>query len=309
MKSRGMGWLRLALYFAVIVALSGWWMARQVSAELSERALSIGRTVESWRDPAAGTSTIRLNGARLTITSVSSEDEVTPILDRFTRMCARNSGGIHEELHSLIARGAKIPEHVADRFGVFRAQHGERQGTAACFAREADGGMSNLLARVEKLVETGDLAALGQLRYVFAHRREGSSTTHVLTVISHEAMAIEQIFPAQGDAPGSDLVPGVRPERSRRLISAELEGTHQHAAIYEAEVSAEVALEAYDRALPVRGYARGDLTPVLDQMPAPTRVYFKPDETLLIFAKDRGQHHSQVSAFRLANGGYVSAPM
>lgn len=301
--------LRLGLYLSVIVALSAWWKVRQVSAELSERALSIGRTMESWRDPAAGTSTIRLNGTRVSITSVSSDDGVVAILDRFTRMCARNSGGMHEELHTMIARGAQIPEHVADRFGVFRAQDGERQGTAACFARDADGGMSALLDRISKLVETGDLAALGQLRYVFAHRRAGSNSTHVLTLISHESLPIEKIFPASGDVSGADLVPDVRPEHARRLVSAELEGTTQRAVFYETHVNAGRALQSYDEALPARGYQRGDLSPVVDHMPAPTRVYIKPDETLLIIAQDRAEQTSQVFAFRLPNGGFVPARM
>jgi len=300
---------RLALYLSVVVGLSAWWMAREVSAELSERALSIGRTIESWRDPAAGTSTIRLNGARITLTSVSSDDGVVTILDRFTGMCARNSGGMHEELHAMIARGAQIPEHVAEHFGVFRAQDGERQGTAACFARDADGGMSALLERVSRLAETGDLAALGQLRYVFAHRRKGASTTHVLTLISHDSLPIEQIFPASGDVRGPDLVQDVRPDQARRLVSAELEGTSQRAVFYEAQVDAEAALQSYDEALPARGYQRGDLSLVVDSLPAATRVYIKPDETLLIIAQHRGPQHSQVFAFRLSNGGFVRAQM
>ena len=138
--------------------------------------------------------------------------------------------------------------------------------------------MSDLLERLAKLAETGDFAALGQLRYVFAHRREGSSSTHVLTLISHDALPIEQIFPARGDVAGPDLVPGVRPDRARRLIIAELEGTSQRAVIYEAQVSTHAALGAYDAALPARGYERGDLSPVIDHVPAPTRVYIKPDE-------------------------------
>jgi hypothetical protein len=309
MKTNTKGILRLALYLSVVVALSAWWKVRQVSAELSERALSIGRAMESWRDPAAGTSTIRLNGARVSITSVSSDDEVAAILDRFTRMCARNSGGMHEELHEMIARGARIPEHVADRFGVFRTEDGERQGTAACFARGAEGGMSGLLDRVSKLVDTGDLAALGQLRYVFAHRREGSNSTHVLTLISQESLPIEEIFPADGDVSGADLVPDVRPEHARRLVSAELEGTSQRAVFYEAHVAADSALQSYDEALPARGYQRGDLSPVIDHMPAPTRVYIKPDETLLIVAQDHGEQTSRVFAFRLSNGGFVPTQM
>lgn len=298
---------RVALYLAILIGLSAWWMARQVSAELDERALSIGRTVESWRDPAAGTSTIRLNGRRISITSVSSDDSVKDILDRFTGMCARNSGGMHEQILEMIAKGAKVPQHVADRFGVFRTENAD-QGTAACFAREGEGGLASLYDRFDKLFETGDLAALGQLRYVFAHRSEGSSSTHVLTAISHDPLPIEQIFPADGDAPGTDLVPGVRPEQARRIVSADLEGTTQRAVIYEASVSAAQALQAYDSALPARGYQRGDLSPVADDMPAPTRVYLKADETLLIIAKDLPSG-SQVNAFRLANGGFVRAEM
>jgi hypothetical protein len=301
--------LRLAAFLAVVVAISAWWKVRQVSAELSERAMSIGRTMESWRDPAAGTSTLRVNGQRVSITSVSSDDQVSAILDRFAAMCGRHSGGMREEIHELIAHGAAIPEHVASQFGVLRAQDGELQGTAACFARESAGGMAEFLERAAKLVETGDLAAMGQLRYVFAHRRAGSTTTHVLTAINHDSLPIEQVFPASGDVPGPDLVPGVRPEHARRVVSADLEGSSARAVLYETRGKADVALQAYDAALPARGYERGDLSLVADQLPAPTRVYVKPNETLLIIAHDRDSDISQVSAFRLANGGFVPAQM
>lgn len=303
---------RLSALCALVVALSAWYAVRQASAEFRERSLSIGRHIESLPsafDPAAGTSTIRLNGQRITLTSVSSDDDVGPILDRFSAMCARNSGGISEELHALVAKGAKIPDHVANGFGVLRAQSSDHEGTAACFARDGGAGLAGLLSRARSFVKTRDLAAFGQLRYVFAHRREPGVPTHVLTVISDGALPIEQMFPSERDAPGDDLVPGVRPEHARRVVSAELEGSRERAVIYETRVPAVRALKAYDAALPTRGYERGDLAPVADALPAQTRVYMKPDDMLLLIAKDLTHERSQVSAFRLANGGFAKVRM
>ncbi|MET0389071.1 MAG: hypothetical protein ABW321_24060 [Polyangiales bacterium] len=302
-------WLRLAAFVAVVVSVSAVWKVREVSASLSERSLAIGRQLESWRDPVAGTSTIRLNGQRVAITSVSTDDAVGPVLDRFTRMCARKSGGITEQIQALVAHGGDVPEHVSSRFGVFRTEKDANEGAAACFARDGEGGMAELAERAATLAETGDLAALGQLRYVFARRREGSSTTHVLTVVSDGALPLEVMFPAQGDAPGDDVVSGVRPARARRLISAELEGTAQRAVFYEAEVRPEVALRAYDEALPVRGFLRGQLEPAGADMPAPTRVYFKQDEILLLIASHAGKASSHLSAYRLKNGGFARMPL
>jgi hypothetical protein len=301
-----MRYLRLALFCSCVVTVCVWYEVQRVSAELSERTLSIGRKIASARDPAAGTSVITVNGTKLVLTSVSSDDGVGAVLDRFSAMCSRDSGGMREEVEALIARGADIPAHVADAFGVFRAQTGEREGTAACFAREGAGGIADLLERIEALLESGDLAAFGQLRYVFAHKRDAATPTHVLTVMSSDALPLEKIFPSEGDAPGEDLLPGVRPTAARRIVSAVLQGSAQGVSIYDVKGAATAALQPYDAALPALGYARGDLSDVHDKLPAHVRVFFKADETLLVVGEDLGDSRSHVSAFRLANGGFAS---
>ncbi|MET0387045.1 MAG: hypothetical protein ABW321_13850 [Polyangiales bacterium] len=303
---------RLALFLTLVTLLSAWWKIRTVSAEIDERSLEIGRRIsqlDSAYDPEKGTSTIRMNGQRLAITSVSSDDAISAILDRFSDMCAKHAGGMTEYIAELNAKGAKVPDHVAKRFGVLRAQAEEREGTAACFANDSAGGVFELLERAEQAVSTGDFSALGQLRYVYAHKNPNSPTTHVLTVLSLGALPVEEMFPDDGDAPGDDLVPGLRPPSARRVLAAELEGTQQRAVAYEAKVSAEVALRAYDSGLPARGFTKGDLSIIGEDLPVPARVFFTPRETLLVMAQDQGDGLSHVFAYRLANGGFVQADM
>lgn len=301
-------WLRLGAYVLVLCSLSTWWLLHRASAAVTEHSLEVGRELAKMKELMAGTTIMELNGERMTLTSASSEHDVGTILDRFGATCAEQSGGVTEELEALVEGGARFPENVKPKSAlVLRSQKDAREGASACFARSGEGGLRDLTARLTRTVESGEFGSLGELRYVFARRKEGSSSTHVIAVRAHSALALAKMFPESGDAPGADLFAGARPADARRIVSAKVDGTRHHATIYQTARPAEQALRDFDAPLSAQGFHVGDLS-VVDGMNAiPTRVFIKPDDTVVVVADpevgDDGQ--VSVSAFRLLNGGYV----
>src|SRR5688500_15852581 len=98
LKQRLWPWLRLSLYVSCLCILSTWWWVRHVSANAHARALEMGHELEKLRDIIAGTTTLTLNGQRVTLSAVSTDQNVTTILDKFTASCSQASGGVKEEL-------------------------------------------------------------------------------------------------------------------------------------------------------------------------------------------------------------------
>jgi hypothetical protein len=296
--------LRLGLYLAAIATLSTVWLAHRAEAELSERAFSVGRQLDRMGTLAAGTTTFEVNGARMALTTVTRQESIAVLLDRFAGLCGRDSGGVSEQLDEL---GDKVPHGLRrGQFGVFRDQQ-EREGVAACFARQDGGGLEETARRVQRLVETGDFASLGQLRYLWA-RETGNGERHVLSVSSLGALPIDEMFPQDGDAPGKDLSFGVRPDGARRLLSAHVEGGKLEGALYESSLPPAQALAGYEAPMHALGFQPGNLGAVPAEYVGDARVFLRADETVLVFAQPH-DGTTTVSSFRLANGGFVSVKM
>jgi hypothetical protein len=296
--------VRLGLYLAAIATLSTIFLTRRVEAEISERAFSLGRQLDRMGTIAAGTTTFEVNGARMSLTTITRQESIGALLDRFAGLCARDSGGVSEQLDEL---GDKVPDGLRrEQFGVFRDEK-DGEGVAACFARQDGGGLEETVHRVQRLVETGDFAALGQLRFLWA-RETGGGDRHVLSVSSLGALPIDKMFPQDGDAPGKDLSFGVRPAGARRLISAQVEGGKLEGALYRSELPPAQALAGYDAPMRDLGFQRGELRAVPAEYVSDARVFLRADETVLVFATPHDDF-TTVSSFRLANGGFVSVKM
>jgi hypothetical protein len=296
--------VRLGLYLAAIATLSTVWLAHKAEAEVAERALSLGRQLDRLGTIAAGTTTFELNGARMALTTLTRTEPIDVLLERFAGLCARDSGGVSEQLDAL---GDEVPEGLrSGQFGVFRSMK-DQQGTAACFARQEGGGLEQTVRLLSELVDTGDFAALGQLRYMFV-RDLGNGERHVLSVTSLGALPLDRMFPDDRDVPGRDLSFGVRPHGARRLISTRFEGSKLEGAIYESTLPPAQALAGYDAPMQQLGFQRGSLAAIDAPYVEGARVFLRNDETVLVFAEAHGAH-TAVSSFRLANGGFASVRM
>lgn len=304
--SRARRLLRLSAFLFVVLGVSVWWEIRVVSAKVTERSLEMGRELSKMKDVLAGSSTLRLNGQRVSLTSVTLEESVASVLDRFTAQCARDSGGVTEELRAAAEAGERLPPFVEkEGLGILRAQKSEDEGTAACFARPGEGGLRDLVSRLVTMAETGDLGALGQLRYVFVRRRPGAPQTHVVSVSSLGKLSLAEMIPNDGDAPGRDLIEGARPAHGRRVLSAELEGRGYAAIVYETMEAPDVALAGFEAPMRAHGFEQGELAVGGTPIPYPTRLYVKHDDSILLLSsQEKGK--SVVTAFRLGNGGFVT---
>jgi hypothetical protein len=303
----GWRWVRLGAFLIVVSSVSVWWEVRKVSANLAERSLSFGRQLDKLSELSARTTTIELNGARMALTTTVRHESIGVLLDRFAAVCARDSGGVSEQLDELSASGASVPDALKrGAFGVYRSEREDLEGTAACFARQQRGGLMETLRRIDELLETGDFAALGQLRYMFAKKTFGGQS-HVIAVSSLGSLPLDRMFPAHGDAPGPDLVDAVRPPRARRLLSVRVDGSSLQTAMYETSLAPEPAVRAFEPALKARGFALGDLASVEASLVASTRVFLRGDQTILVVAAPRGEGQTAVSTFRLQGGGFRTA--
>jgi hypothetical protein len=173
---------------------------------------------------------IQVNGAHVRVSSGRSELALPALLDHVEGVCNVHSGGLAELVTSASHAGRRAPPGVSS---VLRAEHGN-EGVVACL----DLGSSRLspeqmLAKLQRFAQALDLAELGGIRLVRA--RALSHGTFFVLAESQGAVAIANMFPTSGDAPGADpaLVP--RPPRSRRLLSAWQPQTEPAIAVYEVE--------------------------------------------------------------------------
>lgn len=299
-------WLRLGCYLLLLFGGSSWWLARQAHAELSERALQVGRELSRIHPSKAGITPMRINGQRLSLSSLVVPHSVEEVLNRFAAHCGRASGGLQAELESL-PRGVRLPAEVqAAQFGVFRSD-GEREGTAACFARAGEGGLKRLAQAMEQVVETGDFAALGELRYVFARRAQNGKDTHVISVWSQGPLRIAEMFPEQGDVPGEDVVAGVRPPAAQRVLATETLDAAYKLTLYHSQARPEAVLSSYDQQLGRLGFAPAARDAIPNQLPLAARLYTRDGgEALVVLALDDGAGKTLVSALRPGIDAHVT---
>jgi hypothetical protein len=222
---------------------------RSAQARLGEALLGFGDQLVKLQDLRANSEPrqLSINGLSLGVLTLSTDLSVPAALDRFQNLC-RQRGGL------------QVPPALANKLGPARTafdatfrQEGQAEGALACIDTGHPLGLEQLTERLAGLQKTGDLAALGQLRYVFA-RRSGTTTTLLVFWTDGSAPLLE-LFPPNGDAPGRDPEHVPRPEVSRRILSATEHGAPYHLTLYKAgNQSSEALANWYRGALEARGW-------------------------------------------------------
>lgn len=100
---------------------------------------------------------------------------------------------------------------------------------------------------------TGGRGDLPRVRYTLA-QRISPDTTRVVTVVNASNAPLEAMFPADGDAPGSDLAGVPRPEASKRTLTAVVDDGEHAVRMYETEKPVAEAMRAYDRQMDAAGW-------------------------------------------------------
>jgi hypothetical protein len=265
--------LQLAAYLGLASVVALGWTARSVYAE-GERAVQglAARIVSELGPTMVGRpQLLEINGQRLMLGSKQSALSVREVLDRFEASCdsaSRDAGSL-----SLFPDSSEVAREDASMPGPLRTflQHGPRkfstwrsdletEGQASCLAIAAGAhGVRGFVERTSAFLESGDLAELGELRYLTARKLENGKT-HVIAVWSEGSFRIGAMFPESGDAPGSDMPDVPRPPSAQRVLTAAASGHDYGMRIYASKEPASAIASFYERELRQRGFEPVELS-------------------------------------------------
>lgn len=255
-----LGWLkdrttRTARVVALVVsfaAISFVLTYRYARAQVDESLIGLGSELMRY-DGAWQTSekhTIELNGAQLYMQSGLTDDAPSEVLDHFQSRCEMRDMNLGAELaaHGIV----DAPEDA--EHPTLRADDGQTGYVACLDSGGVDLTLAMLMQRLELYAANGDLAQLGDLRYVFV-RPDGNGGAHFVNVWTEGKFEMFKMFPERGDAPGFDVAGIVRPPGSKRILSAREQGKRYEMAMYTGTYMTGDALETfYQEELPEAGW-------------------------------------------------------
>ena len=179
---------------------------------------------------------VTLNGAPMFFRKTTEQGSVDEVMARVAKECASGTEASAFGLSKNLDDGVNKPIAL------------ER-----VFSQESEGGVRASLCIFANRASTAN-EELHRVRYTLAHTRDDGSVA-VTTVVNASATPLQELFPLEGDAPGSDLEGVARPEQSRRTLTA-IVGNNEHAVrIYESPLAVDSAVQSYDRQMTTLGYA------------------------------------------------------
>jgi hypothetical protein len=293
--------LILRRLFLVLLALgvSGLWAARTAQAALSQQALDWSARLldlpAEWQtmEPRE----LLLNGARFGIVSGQSELPLPRLLDRLQASCRERS---RLDVAPLAPR-RDLPS-LAD--GVLRVDN-EHAGMVACLELGSEAlAPSELLARLQTLQQTGDLASLGAIRLVRVEARGQGS--FFVAVASDGPLPLPLLFPSRGDAPGVDPAGAPRPYAARRLLSVWQLGQEPSIHVYETSEGLEQAFRAYSARLHAQRFV--PLTDTQEAADTRAALFKREGHLLLVTATRLDAGHTALVLSPLDSTGHHKSP-
>jgi len=255
------GLLRAGGYVVCLSLGLGAFQLRNAHAEAKNRTVELGRQMYQLANATQhDVNKLTFNGQPMWLGSSLAKDSVATVLDRYEAECRQNSAQPTEEWREL---ANKVDEKKADRpmssSGVMRAGD-SREGTVVCFTKGASS-KPTLREAFKSLADTGELGALGNLRYVYA-KESSRGRTVVLTAWTDDKFSLSDIVPAEGtEAKGADFGEIPRPPSSSRLMSAQIENTPFGVNIYRGKGGKDgpaSVIGFYDEEMGKRGWAAID---------------------------------------------------
>ena len=230
-------WLAIGLLTgAAALAASGAAALLDARVAIASQAESAGLALLERLEPrgAGQPYAVRLNGQRLSFSSRLTPLPVRAVLDAFERGC--------QEPSPNPAAGPSAPAG-SERWLVARhSEPGGSVGQSACVARS---GARSVPERLWDFVRAGDLASLGQARYVLARRAPGSADTHVLELWAPGALSLGALLAGrlQPDAEGAE-----------RLLDARVDGAPGAVQLFTSPEAPSALLARYERRLAADGF-------------------------------------------------------
>jgi hypothetical protein len=293
---------------------------RSAFADAERRTSEIGRELLAELGPLVigEPQALRVNGGRMFVASNLTKLTPEQAVQRVEQYCHEHSGGLNDALGKLpeVIEGRPVPADMRDPASWLTLRtdpQNQELPQVLCFARSERGSIQDFAARLARFAADGDVAHLGDMRYAIARRMQGGQT-QVLAIWSQGSLDLASMFPASGDAPGSDSEAAPRPPGARRLMSAALDGRPYGVRMYETARAPEDVLRFYDQQLAARGFLKAPvwLENEEDQLatdsPSYARAFAKGGGLLLVTAIREAAiaDETQVSIVELGGTGEVS---
>jgi hypothetical protein len=258
------GLVRAFGYLSVTAVVFSAWSVKSARAEMKQQTLTLGRQMlELARASNHDVTPITFNGQKMYLGSSVSEDSPKAVLDRYEGHCKADPGqpalGWKDIEKQAGGKVENAPEIATT--GLMRAGD-DAEGTVVCFVRGADTKATTEEA-FKSFAETGDLGALGKLRYAYA-KKTRSGRTLILTAWTEEKFNLVDMMPEEGkDAPGEDFPELPRVPNSNRAISTHADGLPYGLNIYKTTEAPSKVLSFYDGEMVKRGFKGFD--PEMDE--------------------------------------------
>jgi hypothetical protein len=302
--------LRMAAYAGFAFGLLALAAARSVYADVREMGLGVGHQLAKLEDLTGDGVLIRLNGTDLHRASAHTSQSTGEVLSRYEAYCRQSPGALGramQDIPSALKDRIDMPRDPALRASVIRDETDGR-GMVVCFVDDPEVSPDPLFARLRAVSETGDLSKLGRFRYAFAEPSAGpKGGTHVVTFWSDGALNLKTMFPASGDAPGTDSSVAPRPAGSRRTLSATVAGYPASVRIYESQVERAAIERMYDETLRAKGFRK-----IETRDPRGSAAYLREDDTEILLSFVQSRQRTTVTIIEAsgspAQGVHVEVP-
>jgi len=253
MRSVKRSWVRATGALLGLCAVLGGGLLARGRARADELMMDAGTQMLSYvrATQLDAPRTLIINGLPLHVLSGSTRDGVAVLLDNFDARCHRASGGLDQRPPEL--RGGRRWPRIARRaLDPVLRRDDARGGYVACLdLGDPQVSADDLLRRVKRFLERGDVSEVGDVRLAWAFRNR--DTTTYVAVYTDGPLPLAEAFPDHGDAPGADVTGVPRPRHGRRVLSAFQRDAAPMLATYESAVPPGLALQAFAGQLSRRG--------------------------------------------------------
>lgn len=245
--------LRLGLFLSAIGAVTFGLLLRSVRADVTELLSKVGEQMMEYPGaPQEPVRQLQLNGVRVSFRTQTVNAPFSDVLAHYETVCGTPAARLANpptNLSSAHSNSLSIPEAL--RAMATQAVRNQSVGHVACLDfGDAPQDLGALASRFLSFARTGDLRAVGKLRYVRARRIAGSSNdkTLLFTMWADSAIHLDRMLPhASADAAGHDLVGVPRPAGSQRILSAWEAQQPTGVFVYRVPASSAANLESFYR--------------------------------------------------------------
>lgn len=240
--------VRLSVYLTCVFTVLSILAGRSLHAQVKEAARALGREIAGLAEITEGAYVVQLNGARVNHARVTTDQSITEVLDRIEAHCNESPGIIAQAWDEMVAKHAAALERhsppAAFRRGALR-ENDDEEGMVLCFTDERAFGLSEFTKALERFSETSDLSEFGRVRFAYA-KRASDGKTRVVMLWADEGLSLTKMFPASGDADGSDSPLLPRPPESRRTLTGAVVGLPYGVRLYESRQDPQAMQAFYD---------------------------------------------------------------